>query len=64
MNSAKKRVYLLRITHISIEGGETMYHVAIFDVYDISATHELFQYFDRLTAGAKCMYNVANFYIR
>ncbi|GEM_PF-3522391 len=41
-----------------------MYHVAIFDVYDISATHELFQYFDRLTAGAKCMYNVANFYIR
>ena len=41
-----------------------MYHVAIFDVYDVSATHELFQYFERLTAGAKCMYNVANFYIR
>ena len=41
-----------------------MYHTAIFDVYDASATKELFAYMDRLTAGAKCMYNVANFHIR
>ena len=41
-----------------------MYHTAIFDVYDTSVTKELFSYFDRLTAGAKCMYNVANFHIR
>ena len=41
-----------------------MYHTAIFDVYATSATNELFAYMDRLTAGAKCMYNVANFHIR
>ena len=41
-----------------------MYHTAIFDVYDISATKELFSYFNRLTAAAKYMYNVANFHIR
>ena len=41
-----------------------MYHTAIFDVYDASATKELFAYMDRLTAGAKCMYNVTNFHIR
>lgn len=41
-----------------------MYHTAVFDVYNEGTTSGLFEYFDRLTAGAKCMYNVANFYIR
>ena len=41
-----------------------MYHASVFDVYDTKENHLLYEYFDRMTAGAKNMYNVANFNIR
>ena len=41
-----------------------MYHTSVFDVYDTKENHLLYEYFDLITAGAKNMYNVANFNIR